>query len=61
MVVIRQTEIHQRRVRKLKLKKLRGRYKEANNASEKQKIVEKLTRLAPWISEEEFVAASKGK
>ena len=61
MVVIRQTEIHQRRVRKLKLKKLRGRYKEAKNASEKQKIVEKLTRLAPWISEEEFVAASKGK
>ena len=58
---IRKTEIHQRRVRKEKLKKLRAKFTLAKTSQEKEKILEKVKRIAPWLSEEEFLEPIKGK
>lgn len=59
MAMIRRTEIHGRRVRKMKLHKLRGRYASADTAGAKEKILEKAARVAPWVSKEEFLAPIK--
>ena len=61
MTVIRNTEIAQRRTRKMKLRKLRARYGEAKSATEKEKIVEKAGRIAPWVTKDEFLAPLKAK
>ena len=61
MAVERSTEIHRRRVRKVKLRKLRAKYKEAKGAVEKEKITAKVAKIAPWLSEEEFAAPLKKK
>jgi len=58
---VRKTEIHQRRVRKEKLKKLRAKFALAKTSSEKEKILEKVKKVAPWLSEEEFIEPLKGK
>lgn len=59
--IIRRTEIHARRVRKTKLNKLRARYRDSKSASEKEKILLKVGRIAPWMAGEKFTAAVKGK
>lgn len=59
MATERQKELHRRRVRRLKLKKLRVRYQASHDASVKEKIIQKAARIAPWISEKEFVDLAK--
>ena len=59
MAVLRMTEIHRRRKRKLKLLKLRVKYKEAKSAIDKEKIASKVAKVAPWLSEDEFAAPLK--
>ena len=61
MVVLRMTEIKGRRIRKEKLRKLRAKYKEAKSAIDKEKVVSKAAKIAPWLSEEEFVSPLKKK
>ena len=58
---IRQREIKARRMRKLKMEKLRTRYTEAKSATQKEQVLEKLGRITPWLSQEEFVAPLKKK
>jgi hypothetical protein len=50
----RATEIKQRRTRKAKMKALRGKFKDAKSAPDKEKILTKAGRVAPWITEEQF-------
>ena len=61
MTRIRQKEIHARRVRKKKMTALRARYRDAKSGTHKEHVVAKAARVAPWISEEEFVALAKRK
>jgi hypothetical protein len=58
---VRKTELHQRRKRKEKLRKLRSKYALAKTNQEKEKILEKVKRIAPWLSEEEFLEPLKKK
>jgi len=44
-----------RRKRREKLKRLREKYKLAKTKVEKEKILEKVRKIAPWLSEEEFL------
>ena len=55
----RSLQIRIRRKRKQKLKKLRQKYAEAQTISEKERILEKVKRIAPWLSREEFLAPLK--
>lgn len=59
MASIRRTEIHARRVRRKKLAVLRARLAEAKGATEKEKILSKIARIAPWVKAEE--GAKHGK
>ncbi len=52
----REAEIRRRRKRKEKLEKLRKKYQEAKAEEEKRKILEKVSKIAPWLSQEEFLA-----
>ena len=56
---IRKTEIHARRVRKVKMKKLRERFTASKSAAEKELILQKVGRVAPWMSGEPFLATVK--
>ena len=56
---IRQREIHARRVRKMKLRSLRARYSDAKSATQKEQIVIKVARVAPWLSLEQFAGKKK--
>ncbi|MBI2466741.1 MAG: hypothetical protein HYV62_02810, partial [Candidatus Rokubacteria bacterium] len=49
MPVQRKTELHRRRVRRQKLAKLRRRYEAAESDAERAAVVQKLTRVAPWV------------
>jgi len=53
--------IKRKRKRKAKLKKLREKYKLAKTKEEKEKILEKVKKIAPWFSEEKFLASCKGR
>ena len=55
----RRNELHARRVRRLHLKKLRTRYAKAKTSVEKEKILQKVMRVAPGVSTEQFVAPIK--
>ena len=55
----RKSEIHQRRNRRKKLGALRRKFKESKSATEKEKLVTKAGRIAPWLTEQEFVAIAK--
>ena len=61
MVRIRQTEIHARRVRRMKLHKLRQKYAGAKTGLQKEKVLGSQARVAPWLSEELFLAPLKRK
>ncbi len=55
----RRNELHARRARRQRLKKLRARYAKAKTNAEKDKILEKVSRVAPSVSREQFLAALK--
>ncbi|OGJ58319.1 hypothetical protein A3H22_01315 [Candidatus Peribacteria bacterium RIFCSPLOWO2_12_FULL_55_15] len=61
MARIRQTEIHTRRTRRMKLRKLRQKYTTAKTGIQKEKILDFQARVAPWLSEELFLAPLKRK
>ena len=52
---VRKTELHRRRKRKEKLGKLRKKFLLAKTSQEKEQILEKVRRIAPWLSKEEFL------
>jgi len=58
---IRQNELHARRVRRLKLRKLRQRYAGVKTAAEKEQVLQRVARMTPWLSAEEFLAPLKGR
>lgn len=47
--------IRKKRKRKEKLAKLREKYLKAKTKEEKQAILEKMKKITPWLSEEEFL------
>jgi len=51
----RKKQISQERKRRLKLKKLRQKYLSAKGLMDKEKIIEKAQRLAPWLTKENFL------
>jgi hypothetical protein len=56
---VRRNELHARRVRRQRLKQLRDRYAKAKTTAEKEKIMEKVARVAPSLSSEQFLAPIK--
>jgi len=58
---IRQRELHARRVRGKKLKKLREKYAKSKSAAQKDQILTKVSRQAPTLSKEEFEKMVKGE
>jgi len=55
----RRMEIQQKQKRRIKLKKLRTAYDQADTSSEKDQILEKVKKIAPWLSKKEFLAPLK--
>ncbi|MBU0619192.1 hypothetical protein KKD62_03070 [Patescibacteria group bacterium] len=51
--------LHQKRQRRDKLKKLRQAYQAAKSETEKERLLIKVNKIAPWLSKEEFIAAIK--
>lgn len=58
---IRQNELHRRRTRHWRLKRLREQYARSKTAAEKEQILQKVARVAPTASKEQFLAAVKTK
>lgn len=58
---IRQTEIHARRVRRKKLRHLRQKHAAARTGLQKEAVLTKAARIAPWLAEEQFLRVVKGK
>lgn len=59
--VIRIKEIRRRKQRALKLRNLRERYARSKSEDEKQKILDKVRRVALWLTEEEFLKPLQSK
>jgi len=55
----RRTVIRQKQNRQAKLKKLRTAYAKAKTTSKKDQILSKVAKVAPWLSEEQFLAPLK--
>jgi len=51
----RSLKIKKAQKRAKKLARLRRLYTEAKTREEKEKVLEKVTKIAPWLSEEEFL------
>ncbi|MFC1790246.1 DUF6800 family protein [Patescibacteria group bacterium] len=49
-------KISQNRQRQKKLKAMRQKYQAAKTITEKEKILAKLDKIAPWLSEKELLA-----
>lgn len=45
--------------RSKKLFKLRQKYQKAKTKGERQRVLEKVFKIAPWLSEEEFLSSVK--
>ncbi len=58
---IRRTEIHARRVRTKRLKQLQARYKDSKSSADKEAILAKVAKRAPWLAGETFLALVKAK
>ena len=56
VAVTRGKELKKRHSRKEKLSTLRRRYVEAKTPEDKASVVGKMKRVAPWLSEEEFLS-----
>ncbi|MGB9891217.1 DUF6800 family protein [Thermodesulfovibrio yellowstonii] len=52
-------ELRKRRLRREKLRKLREKFKVAKNEKEKKQIFEKVSKIAPSVKIEEFIASVK--
>ncbi len=61
MPVPRKTELHRRRVRRIKLAKLRTRYVRAKSDQERAKIWEKVVRVHPLLTREDFLAPARAR
>lgn len=57
--IIRRSEIRRRRTRKAKVAALRQKYQATTSKTDKQAILAKLVKVAPWLSEEQFLAPLK--
>jgi hypothetical protein len=57
----RQHQINLRRTRSSKLAKLRKQYAKVKKASDKEKIIEKVHKISPWLSQEKFLEPLKEK
>lgn len=57
----RKMQIRQRLERGQKLARLRQKYQTAKSLMEKEAILGKVGRVAPWLSEKEFLAGIKDK
>ena len=57
----RSMEIKQKKIRRMKLNKLRAAYKTATSQKDKDKIWEKVKKIAPWLKMEEFLLSNKNK
>jgi hypothetical protein len=55
MSLIRRVELNRRRIRREKLAKLRDRYQKAKTEAEKASIREKVSKIAPWLSMDQFL------
>lgn len=55
----RKFQIRAKNKRKKELKKLRSQYLKAKTNSEKEKILEKVSRISPLLSKEEFLKSLK--
>jgi hypothetical protein len=55
----RQSELHRRRTRKVKLRAMRERFGAAKSSTEKEAVIAKVARLAPWLTADEFKATAK--
>jgi len=53
--------IERRRRRRRKIKKLREKYLKAKTKEEREKILEKVKKVNPWLTVEEFLAPIKDK
>jgi len=53
--IVRRNEINRRRARREKLTILKKRYIIANNEKTKAKVIEDLSRVAPWLVRENFL------
>jgi polyribonucleotide nucleotidyltransferase len=56
----RQFEIRKKRKRKQKIKKLREKYFKAKDEKERMKILEKMKKICPHLSEKELLGEKKG-
>jgi len=57
----RRFEIKKRQERRKKLAKLRELYSKTKSKKEREKILEKVAKIAPYLSEEEFLAPKRAK
>lgn len=57
----RKMTIRIKQKRRKKLAKLRQAYIEAKNKEEKEKVLEKVFQIAPWLTKEEFLSPLKKK
>jgi hypothetical protein len=55
----RKMAIRQVQKRQKKLAKLRQNFLAAKNSLEKEKILEKVQKIAPWLTQRKFLASSK--
>jgi hypothetical protein len=55
----RKMAIAQKRKKQKKLKKLRQKYLAAKTSEEKSSLLEKVYRLAPWLTKKKFLAPIK--
>ncbi|MBU0708949.1 hypothetical protein KJ596_04360 [Patescibacteria group bacterium] len=53
---IRTKRLRAKRQRQVKLRKLRAKFASTVSETEKQKILEKVGRIAPWLTAKEFTA-----
>jgi len=58
---VRRTFLGRRRARQEKLRKLRQKYAQAQSQDQKSKILMKVQKVAPWLSEKEFSAPLEKK
>ena len=59
--LVKRTEINRRRQRHMKLYKLREKFVIAKSDDEKQALMAKVNKVAPWLSEAEFLAPLEAK
>ena len=57
----RRFQIRQRQKRREKLRKLREKYTKARSEKERETVLEKVFKIAPWLSKEEFLEPVKDK